>query len=217
MDLSKVGRALLQGRGDAPETIETEGQMLQRACGELMALKNVVVINDEAHHCYREKVDADDEENLKGEEKDEAQKNNEAARLWINGIEALKPSRILECPPELGPVARQEWDRIVGELTQLGVLSSFDRGPLAAYCTAYALWIDAMEMVQKHGAMIKSPNGFPIQSPYLSHLNRQAEIMTRIASEFGFTPASRSRIFSFTQKNSMLLDAVDEPDDGRPW
>jgi P27 family predicted phage terminase small subunit len=125
-----------------------------------------------------------------------------------------KPTRILECPPELGPIARQEWDRIVGELTQLGVLSSFDRGPLAAYCTAYALWIDALEMVQKHGAMIKSPNGFPIQSPYLSHLNKQAEIMTRIASEFGFTPASRSRIFSFTQKNAMLLDAVAEPEDG---
>jgi P27 family predicted phage terminase small subunit len=125
-----------------------------------------------------------------------------------------KPSRILECPPELGPVARHEWGRIVGELTQLGVLSSFDLGPLAAYCTAYALWIEAMEMVQKHGAMIKSPNGFPMQSPYLSHLNKQAEIMLRIASEFGFTPASRSRIFSFTQKNSMLLDAVDEPDTG---
>ena len=28
-----------------------------------------------------------------------------------------KPSRILECPPELGPLARQEWERIVGELT----------------------------------------------------------------------------------------------------
>jgi P27 family predicted phage terminase small subunit len=125
-----------------------------------------------------------------------------------------KPSRILECPPELGPVARQEWDRIVGELTQLGVLSSFDRGPLAAYCTAYALWSDAMEMVQKHGAMIKSPNGFPMQSPYLSHLNKQAEIMMRIASEFGFTPASRSRIFSFSKSNSLLLDAVNGHDDG---
>jgi P27 family predicted phage terminase small subunit len=85
------------------------------------------------------------------------------------------------------------------------VLSSFDRGPLAAYCTAYALWIDALEMVQKHGAMIKSPNGFPIQSPYLSHLNKQAEIMTRIASEFGFTPASRSRIFFI---HAEKLDAV---------
>jgi P27 family predicted phage terminase small subunit len=128
-----------------------------------------------------------------------------------------KLSRILECPPELGPVARQEWDRIVGELTSLGVLSSFDRGPLAAYCTAYALWLEATEAVQKYGAMIKSPNGYPTQSPYLSTVNRQAEIMLRIASEFGFSPASRSRIFSYSQKNSMLLENVDKPDDGRPW
>jgi P27 family predicted phage terminase small subunit len=125
-----------------------------------------------------------------------------------------RPVRILECPPELGPIARQEWDRIVGELTILGVLSSFDRGPLAAYCTAYALWIEAMEMVQKHGAMIKAPSGYPTQSPYLSTLNRQAEIMLRIASEFGFTPASRSRIFSYSKSNSLLLDAEKESNDG---
>ena len=130
------------------------------------------------------------------------------------GTKEAKPVRILECPPELGPIARQEWDRIVGELTSLGVLSSFDRGPLAAYCTAYALWIEATDAVQKYGAMIKSPNGYPIQSPYLATVNRQAEIMMRIASEFGFTPASRSRIFSYSQKNSMLLDAVDKNDDG---
>jgi len=125
-----------------------------------------------------------------------------------------KPVRILECPPELGPVARQEWDRIVGELTSKGVLSSFDRGPLAAYCTSFALWLEAAEAVQKYGAMIKSPNGFPIQPPYLATLNRQAEIMMRIASEFGFSPASRSRIFSYSKSNSLLLDAVNEHDDG---
>ena len=89
VSLSKVGRALLQGRGDAPTTIETEGQMLQRACGDLLALKNVVVINDEAHHCYRHKAGDDDEDKPKGEERTEAKKNEEAARLWINGIEAL--------------------------------------------------------------------------------------------------------------------------------
>jgi P27 family predicted phage terminase small subunit len=125
-----------------------------------------------------------------------------------------KPVVILECPSELGPLARQEWDRIVGELTSLGVLSVFDRGPLAAYCNAYALWIDATEAVQKYGAMIKSPNGYPTQSPYLATVNRQAEIMLRIASEFGFTPASRSRIFSFAKSNSMLLENVDRSDDG---
>jgi len=90
LDLSKVGRSLLQGRGEALQTIESEGQMLQRACSELMALKNVVIINDEAHHCYREKPESDEETALKGEEKDEAKKNNEAARLWISGIETLK-------------------------------------------------------------------------------------------------------------------------------
>ncbi len=91
LEISKTGRSLLQGRGEAPKTLETDGQMLQRACGDLMALKNVVVINDEAHHCYREKPSADDDdEDFKGEEKDEAKKNNEAARLWISGIEALK-------------------------------------------------------------------------------------------------------------------------------
>ena len=89
MEVSKVGRALLQGRGEPVDTLETEGQMLQRACGELLAFKNLVVMNDEAHHCYREKPQSDEEAELKGEDKDEAKKNNEAARLWISGIEAL--------------------------------------------------------------------------------------------------------------------------------
>ena len=45
--------------------------------------------NDEAHHCYREKPEEVDDEALKGDEKKEAEKNNEAARLWISGLEAV--------------------------------------------------------------------------------------------------------------------------------
>ena len=90
MELSKGGRALLQGRGgDEIHTVETEGQMLQRVMPELMGMKNIMVLNDEAHHCYREKPDDGFEEDLKGDEKKEAEKNNEAARLWISGIEAV--------------------------------------------------------------------------------------------------------------------------------
>ena len=128
-------------------------------------------------------------------------------------VEETKATPILECPPELGPAARQEWERIVSELIAKGVLSRFDRGPLAAYCTAFALAMEAAEMVHKHGAMIKSPNGFPMQSPYLSHLNQQVATMMRIATEFGFTPASRSRIFSWDQKNSLLLENVEPRSD----
>jgi type III restriction enzyme len=91
MEVSKGTRAALEGwRGETLQTLETEGQMIQRVMPELMGLKNVVVLNDEAHHCYRERTQNDDVEDLKGEEKDEAKRNNEAARLWISGVEAVK-------------------------------------------------------------------------------------------------------------------------------
>ena len=92
IDISKGGRQLLQGRGgQALDTKETEGQMIQRVMPELMGLKNVMVINDEAHHCYQEKpVKLEDTDDLKGDDKKEAEENNEAARLWINGIKAVQ-------------------------------------------------------------------------------------------------------------------------------
>ena len=89
MELSKGGRSLLQGRGEALNTLETEGQMLQRVIPDLMGMKNIMVFNDEAHHCYREKPDHDAEGDLKGDDKKEAEKNNQAARLWISGIEVV--------------------------------------------------------------------------------------------------------------------------------
>lgn len=88
VELTKGGRSLLQGRSEGLDTLETEGQMIQRVMPELMGLKNIIAINDEAHHCYREKPDSD-EEDLKGDDRKEAEKNREAARLWISGLEAV--------------------------------------------------------------------------------------------------------------------------------
>jgi len=91
VELSAGGRALLKGRnGDELNTQESEGQMLQRVMPDLMGMKHVLVINDEAHHCYREKPQKAVDEDLKGDEKKEAEKNSEAARLWISGLEAVK-------------------------------------------------------------------------------------------------------------------------------
>jgi type III restriction enzyme len=90
LELSKGGRSLLQGRGEALNTLETEGQMIQRVMPELMAMKNIMVFNDEAHHCYREKSGEAAEGDLKGDDRKEAEKNNEAARLWISGLEIVK-------------------------------------------------------------------------------------------------------------------------------
>jgi type III restriction enzyme len=68
---------------------ETPDEMARRVCKSLGNKKNILVINDEAHHCYRRKPDAA-EERLSGEEKREAKQREEEARIWINGIEAVK-------------------------------------------------------------------------------------------------------------------------------
>ena len=113
LPLSRGGRALLQGRGASIRSIESDGQMLQRVMPELMGMKDVLVLNDEAHHCYREKpgdedtdtdtggsggggagsgarsrVQGGDEGPLTGDDRKEAEKNREAARLWMSGLDA---------------------------------------------------------------------------------------------------------------------------------
>lgn len=87
--IAKGTRAALEGHGDAVVTLETEGQMIQRVMSDLSGLGKIIVINDEAHHCYREKPDAEVDK-LTGDERKEAEENREAARLWISGIEAAK-------------------------------------------------------------------------------------------------------------------------------
>jgi len=127
----------------------------------------------------------------------------------LNLDEPSPEPAIPDCPPELNPAARREWDRLVAELGKLSVLTNLDRAALAAYCGAYALWAESTEAIGKYGVMVKSPTGFPIQSPYVSIANRQAEIMMRIASEFGFTPASRGRISVPPESEPMLFDQVE--------
>lgn len=62
---------------------------LGRVCPELLARKSVVVLDDEAHHCYQQKPGDPDEAPVEAEGREGAKKNAEAARLWINGIRAL--------------------------------------------------------------------------------------------------------------------------------
>jgi type III restriction enzyme len=75
--------------GEVSPFTETPEQMVRRVCRDLGNKRNIIVINDEAHHCYRRKPDAEIEK-LKGEERKEAELRDEEARVWISGLEAVK-------------------------------------------------------------------------------------------------------------------------------
>jgi len=126
----------------------------------------------------------------------------------LNRREPNPAISVPECPAELSPAAQVEWQRLVDELAELNMLTNLDRVALATYCEAYSLWREAIAAVRRYGTMVKSPSGYPMQSPYLAIANKQAEIMMRIASEFGLTPASRSRIAVPIEPEPTLFDVL---------
>lgn len=87
-DAGRLTKSILNQGGSSAFT-ETPGQMVRRACRDLENKKNVVVINDEAHHCYRRRVGGE-EVKLTGDERREAERREEEARIWISGLEAAK-------------------------------------------------------------------------------------------------------------------------------
>jgi type III restriction enzyme len=86
--VSKFNKSLLT-KGENGVFTETPEQMVRRVCRQFGTKKNIIILNDEAHHCYRRKPDG---ENVKlvGDERKEAEKREEEGRIWISGLEAIK-------------------------------------------------------------------------------------------------------------------------------
>lgn len=84
----KLTKSILTGDAEQSPFTETPEEMARRVCRELGTKKNIIVINDEAHHCYRPKP-AEVDETLKGDELKEAKKAAEEARVWVSGLEAI--------------------------------------------------------------------------------------------------------------------------------
>ena len=105
-------------------------------------------------------------------------------------------------PAHLNEIAQAEWARVAPGLVASGILTAVDRSALAAYCQAYARWVQAETAIKRMaekdtltgGLMIKTTNGNAIQNPLVGTANKAASDMIRFASEFGMTPSARSRI-----------------------
>jgi len=82
---SKITKSIL---GNPSAFTETPDEMVRRVCRELGNKKNIIVLNDEAHHCYFRSNKAEGEEEI--EDKDEAKRRDEDARIWINGLVAVQ-------------------------------------------------------------------------------------------------------------------------------
>ena len=97
-------------------------------------------------------------------------------------------------PSHLDAEARSEWKRISVDLARLGLVAKIDRAMLALYCQTWSRWVEAERELKRGGLTVSSPNGYNIPSPYVSIATTAAKDLRGLASEFGMSPASRTRV-----------------------
>ena len=112
----------------------------------------------------------------------------------LNAHEPRPRIEIPTCPSHLSAEAKREWRRSSKLLAEMGLLARIDRAALAVFCEAWARWVDAERALQQYGVIVKSPNGFPMQSPYLAVANKAMEQLRQLLGEFGMSPAARTRV-----------------------
>ena len=131
----------------------------------------------------------------------------------LNIYEPKPRKKAPACPDWLDEEAKREWHRLAKTMESMGVLTEADRAAFATYCDAYSKWKDATEFINQHGQIFKTPSGYIQQVPQVSIAQTYGKLMTKIATEFGLTPASRSRIIA-GGSGGEILDEMDELLDG---
>lgn len=112
----------------------------------------------------------------------------------LNKNEPQPERKAPHCPSWLEPEAKKEWKRMAKTLEAIGVLTQVDKAAFAGYCQAYARWREAEEFLSKHGTIFKTPSGYIQQVPQVAIARNYLQIMKDFCSEFGLTPAARTRI-----------------------
>jgi P27 family predicted phage terminase small subunit len=116
-------------------------------------------------------------------------RGNPSRNLDRLNLDEPQPDAIVEVPEPpacLSGVAADEWQVVAGQLIVMGTFSKVDLALLAAYCLSYGVWYGAaMALRDKPGLA---------RNPHVAIASKAAADMIRLASEFGFSPAARTRI-----------------------
>lgn len=110
--------------------------------------------------------------------------------LHLAPVGSGRPAR----PAWLTGEARAEWVRLTDELEGMGLLASADRGLMTAWCAAWAQFRAATEWLAVNSPVAEGANGGAYMHPYANLQSAASERLTKLAAQFGLSPAARARI-----------------------
>jgi len=110
--------------------------------------------------------------------------------------DSQEPTGIPTCPSWLSREAKREWNRVIRELKNL---NKNNRSTLAGYCSAYARWRAAEEVLNKEGLTMEARHGVRAR-PEVKIAQDALTQMKAFAIELGITPKSHINIPGPTKK-----------------
>ena len=108
--------------------------------------------------------------------------------------EPIPVVNIPSMPKYLKGEAATEWKRIAPLLAKMKCLTEWDRSLLAAYCFEWGVYVELCKKVKIKDLVITTINGNKIHNPLLSARNKALSNLKEIATEFGLSPSSRTRL-----------------------
>ena len=99
-----------------------------------------------------------------------------------------------EPPDWLGGLAAEKFRELASMLTKSRVLTVSDVEQLAQYCTVWQRWREAEAKLVELGPVLTTSGGNLVQNPWLWTANKALDQMHKIGTDFGLSPASRTRV-----------------------
>lgn len=100
----------------------------------------------------------------------------------------------LQCPDHFNQEQKETWLDIVPQLVRAGVAKDIDQMALEVLCEKWSEYREAQRKIAEHGFLVRTPNGYPQVSPYYSVAKQALNDFGKMMTEFGMTPASRSKV-----------------------
>lgn len=102
-------------------------------------------------------------------------------------------------PAHLNGLAAEIWDQITPDLLVAHLTNPLCGAILALHCDAIAEYVTAKQKIERPaeeggGYLVKTPNGYEVQSPWVAIMNKAFERVMKTGVEFGMTPSALSRV-----------------------
>jgi len=106
-----------------------------------------------------------------------------------------KPAPIIPtCPTWFDTTAKEFFHKYGPKLHAIGLLTEVDAPAFEAVCQRYSLWVRCEKRLKAKGLIMTTESGYQQQRPEVSIAKSALADVKAFLTEFGMTPASRSRI-----------------------